>query len=81
VESLKSGFISTVSHELRTPLTAIRGALDLVSNQIGDTLPRPYNKLIPIAQNNTARLLLLINDLLDLDKIASGTMRFEKRYL
>ncbi len=72
LDRLKNEFISTVSHELRTPLTAIRGALGLLSF---DGL-RPVNEksanLIRIAQANSERLLSLINDILDLDRLGSG---------
>lgn len=79
VERLKSEFISTVSHELRTPLTSIRGALGLIGGSMAKDLPAPAVKLIDIAHKNSERLVLLINDILDIDKIASGNMRFEMR--
>jgi len=77
MERLKSEFISTVSHELRTPLTSIRGALGLISGSMAKDLPASANKLINIAHKNSERLILLINDILDIDKIASGNMRFD----
>lgn len=77
VERLKSEFISTVSHELRTPLTSIRGALGLIAGSMAKDLPAPAIKLIDIAHKNSERLVLLINDILDIDKIASGNMRFD----
>jgi len=79
VERLKSEFISTVSHELRTPLTSIRGALGLIAGSMAKDLPAPAIKLIDIAHKNSERLVLLINDILDIDKIASGNMRFDMR--
>lgn len=70
-------FISTVSHELRTPLTSIRGSLGLlVSGAVGE-MPERAKSLLQIAKNNCERLVLLINDLLDSDKIESGNMRFD----
>jgi len=79
MERLKSEFISTVSHELRTPLTSIRGALGLIAGSMAKDLPAPAIKLVDIAHKNSERLVLLINDILDIDKIASGNMRFDMR--
>lgn len=76
VSRLKSEFTSTVSHELRTPLTSIRGALGLISSGVMGELPVEVIKLIEIACNNTERLLFLINDILDIEKIESGKMKF-----
>ncbi|MDO8891717.1 MAG: CHASE domain-containing protein [Sulfurimicrobium sp.] len=76
MDSLKSEFVSTVSHELRTPLTSIRGSLGLVSGGVAGELPAQAKSLIAIAYGNTERLLALINDLLDIDKIQSGKMDF-----
>lgn len=77
MERLKNEFISTVSHELRTPLTSIRGALGLISSGICGQLPEKLSSLLDIASNNTERLLLLINDILDIEKIESGSLRFD----
>lgn len=72
LDRLKDEFISTVSHELRTPLTSIRGALGLLaSGTIGDLDPRALN-LLRIATTNTDRLIRLINDILDLERMESG---------
>ena len=76
-DRLKNEFISTVSHELRTPLTSIRGALGLISSGICGELPEKMAGLLNIASNNTERLLLLINDILDIEKIESGNLRFD----
>jgi PAS domain S-box-containing protein len=77
MERVKSEFISTVSHELRTPLTSIRGSLGLVLGAMTDKLPAQVRNLLDIAQSNSDRLILLINDILDIDKIATGGMRFD----
>lgn len=77
IETMKSEFVSTVSHELRTPLTAIRGSLGLVNAGVMGELPEKANNLLQIASNNTERLLLLINDILDMQKIESGQMDFD----
>jgi PAS domain S-box-containing protein len=76
MERLKSEFISIVSHELRTPLTSIRGSLGLVIGAFSGDLTTKVKDLLNIANNNCERLILLINDILDIDKIASGQMRF-----
>lgn len=74
---LKSSFISTVSHELRTPLTSIRGSLGLLAGGAVGGLPEQSRPLVDIAQKNTERLLLLINDILDMEKIESGKLTFD----
>jgi len=72
LDRLKDEFISTVSHELRTPLTSIRGALGLLSSGIlGEINPKGAN-LLRIALANSDRLVRLINDILDLERIQSG---------
>ena len=72
LDTLKDEFISTVSHELRTPLTSIRGALGLLSSgTIGDVDAKALN-LLRIATTNTDRLIRLINDILDLERMESG---------
>ncbi len=77
VDKMKNEFISTVSHELRTPLTSIRGSLGLLVNGMVGELPESANEMLKIASNNTERLLLLINDILDIQKIESGKMSFK----
>jgi PAS domain S-box-containing protein len=78
VEQLKNEFISTVSHELRTPLTSISGALGLLEHGVlRDDLPPRARDLIHIAHRNSQRLSLLINDLLDMEKLAVGEMEFD----
>ncbi|WP_339913642.1 CHASE domain-containing protein [uncultured Brevundimonas sp.] len=79
MDRIKSEFISVVSHELRTPLTSIRGSLGLVVGAMASELPAKATRLLEIAHNNCERLILLINDILDIDKLASGQMRFDVR--
>jgi PAS domain S-box-containing protein len=79
MDRMKSEFISMVSHELRTPLTSIRGALGLILGAMAQGLPEKMRRLVEIAHSNAERLILLINDLLDIDKFASGQMRFDLR--
>jgi signal transduction histidine kinase len=72
LDTLKDEFISTVSHELRTPLTSIHGALGLLSaGLLGNVDPKAQN-LLRIASSNTERLIRLINDILDLERMESG---------
>ena len=77
LEQLKNEFLSTVSHELRTPLTAIHGALGLVAGGALGTLPEAVENLVGIALRNSEHLTQLVNDLLDMEKMAAGAMRFE----
>jgi PAS domain S-box-containing protein len=74
MERIKSEFISTVSHELRTPITSIRGALGLIESGIlGEIAPKAM-ELVKIANLNSQRLITLVNDILDMDKLLSGKM-------
>lgn len=77
VENMKNEFISTVSHELRTPLTSIRGSLGLIFGGVGGELPEAVKNLVGIAKSNCERLIRLINDMLDSEKIESGKMRLD----
>jgi len=76
IERMKEEFVSTVSHELRTPLTSIQGSLGLVANGVTGALPAAAKPLVDIAHKNCGRLILLINDILDSEKIAAGKMKF-----
>lgn len=79
VEQLKNDFVSTVSHELRTPLTAISGALGLaVGGALGE-LNDKQQHMLTLAQQNSQRLGKLINDLLDIEKLAVNKMQFKFR--
>jgi PAS domain S-box-containing protein len=75
-ERLKSEFISTVSHELRTPLTSIRGSLGLLAAGRAGELPTRAVPLVEIAHRNAERLVLIVNDILDVEKMEAGEMRF-----
>ncbi|MBD2341727.1 response regulator [Calothrix sp. FACHB-156] len=75
---LENEFISLVSHELRTPLTSTMGALDLLgSGQLGTLTPQGQ-KVLSIATNNTERLIRLVNDILDLERMKSGKIFMRK---
>ncbi|MDP5142992.1 PAS domain S-box protein [Rheinheimera baltica] len=77
LELMKTEFVSTVSHELRTPLTAISGALGLVLSERLGPLSAPHQHLLKLASDNSQRLTFLINDLLDIEKLAAGKMRIK----
>ncbi|RXF74322.1 ATP-binding protein [Hansschlegelia zhihuaiae] len=81
VERLKNEFVSTVSHELRTPLTSIAGSLGLLSGGAAGPLSDRARHLITIAHSNSLRLVRLINDILDIEKIEAGRMTFDLRSL
>ena len=69
---LRDEFISTVSHELRTPLTSIRGGLGLIEAGVLGKLPEKAEAMVKIALQNSERLVRIINDILDVEKIKSG---------
>jgi len=72
----KTEYVSTVSHELRTPLTSINGSLGLILGGVVGEIPEKARGLIEVASSNTTRLLSIINDLLDIEKIEAGKMEF-----
>lgn len=76
LDLLKNRFVSTVSHELRTPLTSIHGALGLIlGNALGEPEPK-IRAMLELAEQNSQRLIRLINDILDMQKIEAGQMNF-----
>jgi signal transduction histidine kinase len=79
VERLKNEFIAVVSHELRTPLTSIHGALSLLATGVAGDLPAQAHQLLEVAYRNSQRLVRLVDDILDLQKIESGAMQFHLR--
>ena len=72
LDRMKDEFISTVSHELRTPLTSLRAALGLVTGGALATRPEKMQQMLEIAIGNTDRLIRLVNDILDIERISSG---------
>ncbi len=74
IARVKDQLTSVVSHELRTPLTAIRGSLGLLESGALGPLPERGRRMIEIAVQNTERLVRLINDILDLERIDSGAI-------
>jgi signal transduction histidine kinase len=76
LERLKDEFVSTVSHELRTPLTSISGSLGLLMGNAAGNLPKPMARLLAIAHTNSQRLVRLVDDILDIEKMQAGRMIF-----
>ena len=74
VQALKDDFVATVSHELRTPLTSILASLSLLEDGIVGELSDEVRDVVRVATSNSARLVSLIDDLLDLEKMESGTI-------
>ncbi len=78
LQRLKDEFVSTVSHELRTPLTSIRGALGLLASGLVARSPEKAQRMLDIAVSNTDRLVRLINDILDIERIESARVTLTK---
>lgn len=78
VDRMKAEFISVVSHELRTPLTSMQAALSLLNEKIINPLSEEGEVTIQIATEGTDRLVRLVNDILDLERLESGKVRLEK---
>jgi PAS domain S-box-containing protein len=79
IDRMKDEFISVVSHELRTPLTSIRSALGVLSSSGLDPTSSKSQRLLEIALDNSNRLVRLINDILDLERIKSGRVTMIKK--
>jgi PAS domain S-box-containing protein len=79
VERMKDEFVSVVSHELRTPLTALRGSLGLLASGRFDDTPEKRSRMFELATSNTDRLIRLVNDILDVERIDSGNATFERK--
>lgn len=78
IDDMKTEFVSTVSHELRTPLTSIKGSIGLILGGVAGQINEDVTELLGIAQNNTDRLIKLINDMLDVSKIESGKIQMNR---
>ncbi|MCE8010913.1 ATP-binding protein [Billgrantia desiderata] len=74
MERMKAEFIATVSHELRTPLTAVKGALSMLQQGYGGGLPDDARTLVQVAEKNGQRLVHLIDDILDIEKLEAGQL-------
>ena len=77
IDRMKSEFISTVSHELRTPLTSIIGSLGLLSGGGYGDMPAKVKGMLALAERNAKRLVDLVNDILDFEKLESGRATFK----
>ena len=77
-EKVKDEFVSVVSHELRTPLTSIRGALGLMDGGVVGSLPAQASELIRIAHANALRLMALVNDLLDIQRMEADQVHLQR---
>ncbi len=80
LDRAKSEFVSIASHELRTPLTSIKGSLGLLSNEIVGELDKDSKEMVLVAEQETDRLVRLINDMLDLAKIESRSLTLKTEW-
>ena len=80
LDRMKDEFISTVSHELRTPLTALRAALGLIAGGALERRPEKRSQMMDVAIGNCDRLVRLVNDILDFERMGAGRlpMRFQE---
>jgi signal transduction histidine kinase len=74
LDRMKDEFISTVSHELRTPLTSLRAALGLIAGGVLEKRPEKLAQMLDVAIGNCDRLVRLVNDILDFERIGSGRL-------
>ena len=80
IEQIKNEFISIVSHELRTPLTSIRGSLGLLASEVLNDEPEMAKHMLEIAASETERLVRLVNDILDLERLESSKVTLDKQW-
>ena len=76
LDRMKSEFVAVVSHELRTPITSIKGSLGLLNSGALGAVPPGFEEMLGVAQRNAERLSMLVNDLLDWEKLAADKMAF-----
>jgi len=79
VERMKDELLSVLGHELRTPLTSIRGSLGLLDGGVLGPLSPRGQRMISIAVSNTDRLIRLLNDVLDVERMQAGRVVLELR--
>jgi PAS domain S-box-containing protein len=79
LERMKDEFISTVSHELRTPLTTLRASLGLISSGTLDKRPEKQRQMLDLAMSNCDRLIRLVNDILDFEKVEHGRLPLDRQ--
>lgn len=77
MDRLKAEFVSTVSHELRTPLTSIRGSLGLIERLMPKGQPDSFQQMVNLARKNTERLIVLVNDILDFEKLSANKLEYD----
>ncbi len=77
MDRLKAEFVSTVSHELRTPLTSIRGSLGLIERLMPEELSDSFRQMVHLARKNTERLIVLVNDILDFEKLSANKIEYD----
>lgn len=80
IEQMKNEFISIVSHELRTPLASIRGSLGLLAAGVFKNKPDAAQQMLDIAAHDTERLVRLVNDILDLERLKSHKVNLVKQW-
>lgn len=80
IEKMKNEFISIVSHELRTPLASIRGSLGLLASGVLKNKPETAQQMLEIAAHDTERLVRLVNDILDLERLESHKVNLVKQW-
>lgn len=81
VDQMKNEFVSLVSHELRTPLTSIKGYVDMMLAGDAGEITEEQRDYLTIVSNNTDRLIIMVNDLLDISRIESGRIQLSLRTL
>jgi PAS domain S-box-containing protein len=77
IESLKQDFIAMISHDLRTPLTSVQGFLDLLEVEAYGPMSRAGKESLELAEMNIDRVVHLVNDILDIEKLESGMLTFQ----
>ena len=80
IETMKSEFISIVSHELRTPLASIRGSLGLLAAGVFKNKPETAQQMLNIAAHDTERLVRLVNDILDLERLEAQKVKLNQQW-
>jgi PAS domain S-box-containing protein len=77
IESLKQDFVAMISHDLRTPLTSVQGFLDLLEVDAYGTMSQAGKESLELAEMNIGRVVHLVNDILDIEKLESGMLTFQ----
>lgn len=79
LQVMKDEFVSTVSHELRTPLSSIIASLEMLSDGVVGPLDEGVEEIVDVAITNSNRLLRLIDELLDLERLDAGLLELHRR--